>query len=202
MAATVGLTLDHVTAVAADLADRAGFDRVTVSALARELGVKPASLYAHVRGLDALREIIGTRAHTVLADSLEARLSGLTALPALSVLAEVMRAFAHEHPGLWQASRATSTGDDYVAAARRVSSEVAEVCRGYGVPEPEITHAVRIVGSSLGGFIGLDDAGGFSASNPDAAVSWRRLISVLDHALTRWPTDSDSTDSNSTEEPR
>ena len=48
------LTPDLVVAAAADLADRDGYDQVTISAVARDLGVRPASLYGHVRDLAAL----------------------------------------------------------------------------------------------------------------------------------------------------
>lgn len=39
----------------AELADEVGLENVTMSAVARRLGVKDASLYAHVRGLEDLR---------------------------------------------------------------------------------------------------------------------------------------------------
>ncbi|WP_187976253.1 TetR/AcrR family transcriptional regulator [Mycetocola sp. JXN-3] len=188
MAATVGLTLEHVGTVASELADRLGFNRVTVSALARELGVKPASLYAHVRGLDALREIIGTRAHAVLAADLTRATAGLHTRAALAAAAEAMLEMSRRHPGLWQASRAHFAGEEFVAAGRRVSAILGGVIRGYGLPASEVPHAVRIIGSSIGGFIGLDDTGGFSHSDPETATSWQRLIDVLDGALSHWPT--------------
>ena len=50
-----GLTADRVTLAGAELADEAGLDHVTMSAVARRLGVKDASLYAHVRNLEDLR---------------------------------------------------------------------------------------------------------------------------------------------------
>ncbi|WP_213817045.1 TetR/AcrR family transcriptional regulator, partial [Glaciihabitans sp. dw_435] len=55
------LTRAFVLATAADLADRDGYNAVTVSALARELGVQPASLYSHIRDrsavLDGIHEL-------------------------------------------------------------------------------------------------------------------------------------------------
>lgn len=47
--ARVGLTKERLTQAGAELADEVGFDKVTVSALARRFGVKDASLYSHVR---------------------------------------------------------------------------------------------------------------------------------------------------------
>ena len=48
------LTTASVIADAAALADSDGLAAVTVSAVARRLGVKPASLYEHVAGLGPL----------------------------------------------------------------------------------------------------------------------------------------------------
>ena len=49
-----GLTPDLIVLAAATLADREGLDHVTVSAVARLVGVKPASVYAHLEGADDL----------------------------------------------------------------------------------------------------------------------------------------------------
>jgi AcrR family transcriptional regulator len=51
----VGLDSAAVVSAAAELIERRGFEALTLSALASELGVKPPSLYAHVGGLDDLR---------------------------------------------------------------------------------------------------------------------------------------------------
>lgn len=50
-----GLTAERVTVAGAELADDIGLDRVTMSQVARRLGVKDASLYTHVRSLEDLR---------------------------------------------------------------------------------------------------------------------------------------------------
>ncbi|MFJ6723270.1 TetR family transcriptional regulator, partial [Streptomyces sp. NPDC091259] len=53
--ARAGLTAERVTITGAELADEVGFERVTMSQVARRLGVKDASLYTHVRNLEDLR---------------------------------------------------------------------------------------------------------------------------------------------------
>ncbi|WP_436842250.1 hypothetical protein [Streptomyces virginiae] len=55
--ARTGLTADRITRAAADLADEAGIEDVTVSAFARSFGARTrASLYSHVRNVQDLRE--------------------------------------------------------------------------------------------------------------------------------------------------
>ena len=76
MATRAGLTVPALTAAAAELADEVGFAQVTVSALARRVGVQPASLYAHLRGTDDLRTRIAVRALEELGDRLSVALAG------------------------------------------------------------------------------------------------------------------------------
>ena len=53
----LGLTTTSVVGQGAELADEIGFAHVSVTTLARRLGIRTASLYAHVQGNDDLRMI-------------------------------------------------------------------------------------------------------------------------------------------------
>ena len=57
------------------------------------------------------------------------------------------------------------------------------VLAGYGIDEPDTTHAVRLVGATIRGFVDLELGGGFDHSEPDADASWRRSIDALDTLL-------------------
>lgn len=132
-----GLTPDRITAAAADLADRIGYDALTLSALARELGVKTPSLYAHVAGLDALRTDLTRLALDELADRAAAALAGRSGRDALHAFADTYRAYAHAHPGRYEAARAPVTPDSpdspdspVIAAGRRNADLTRSVLRG------------------------------------------------------------------------
>ncbi|CAM5651061.1 hypothetical protein SALBM217S_04311 [Streptomyces griseoloalbus] len=73
-----GLTADRLVAAAADLADEAGYENVTLSALARRFHVKDASLYAHVRGLRDLRTRMALLAGGEMIDRIAAAVEGRT----------------------------------------------------------------------------------------------------------------------------
>lgn len=75
----VGLSTDRLVRAGAELADEVGFDRVTVSALARRFDVKVASLYSHVRNSDDLRTRIALLALEELADRGDLALAGRAA---------------------------------------------------------------------------------------------------------------------------
>ena len=61
---------DEVLAAAEELVDQAGWDGLTMSALASSLGVRAPSLYHHVDGLDALRAELQVRHMAALSDTL------------------------------------------------------------------------------------------------------------------------------------
>ncbi|GGY89881.1 TetR/AcrR family transcriptional regulator [Streptomyces nitrosporeus] len=186
--ARVGLTTERLVRAGAEMADEAGFDRVTVSALARQFGVKVASLYSHVRSSQDLRTRIALLALEELADRGDAALAGRAGKDALAALGDVYRDYAREHPGRYAAARlrldpATAAGSAGVRHARMTRA----VLRGYDLDEPDQTHAVRLLGSVFSGYVGLELGGGFDHSAPDTQETWTRILDALDALLRNWP---------------
>lgn len=183
-----GLNPDVLARVAAELADRDGLAAVTVSAVAREVDVRPASLYAHVAGTDALRTAVALLALKELATAASDAVAGRSGRDALTGLAEAYRAYAHDHPGRYAACRVPLDHETAMhSAGPRHSLLVASILRGYAVPEDEHVHAVRLLGATIHGFIDLDGAGSFGHSVPPSDGSWERMLERLDAALRSWP---------------
>lgn len=181
------LTPSAVIAEAATLADESGFETVTLSAVARRLGVQAPSLYTHVRDLEALRDGITTLALGELADRTAKAIAGRSGQAALRGYATAHREYAHRFPGRWQSlQRRAGETAVHSTAARRVSTQAAAVLRGYPVPESEQVHAVRVLGSTINGFLALERTGNFDHSAPPPATSWDRTIVALDSLLRAW----------------
>jgi AcrR family transcriptional regulator len=177
----VGLTAERVTRAAADLADEAGLDGVTVAAVARHFGVKDASLYSHVRGLRDLRSRIAVLAAGEFADLLGPAIAGLAGRDALVAFADTYRGYARAHPGRYAAMQ-----EPVSAAAPRKGVELTYgMLRGYGLAEPDATDAVRLLRSALHGFVDLEARGGFNDPR-DIEASWRRAITALHFLLINW----------------
>ena len=87
-----GLTPERVTEAAAELADAAGVQSVTVAALARRLGVADASLYSHIRSLQDLRNRMAMAASAELADAIALAVAGRSGRDALAAFAGAYRA--------------------------------------------------------------------------------------------------------------
>ena len=130
-----GLTQEQVVERAAGLADADGFDSLTLAALAARLGVRTPSLYNHVDGLPDLRCRLALRGSCELAERLRDATLARGRDEGLLALATAHRAFASEHPGLYQAlQQAPAAGDDERAAAAAAALEpLLAVLRSYGM---------------------------------------------------------------------
>ncbi|MGX4694248.1 TetR/AcrR family transcriptional regulator [Streptomyces sp. JNUCC 63] len=186
--ARAGLTTERLVRAGAELADEVGFDRVTVSALARRFDVKVASLYSHLKGSQDLRTRIALLALEELADRAAEALAGRAGRDALIAFADVYRDYAREHPGRYAATR-LRLGPEAAAASAggRHAQMTRAILRGYDLTEPDQTHAVRLLGSVFHGYVGLELAGGFSHSAPDSQETWVRILDRLDMMLRDWP---------------
>ncbi|MCX3060348.1 TetR-like C-terminal domain-containing protein [Streptomyces beihaiensis] len=188
-----GLTTDRVVAAAADLADTVGFDHITVAALARGFGVKDASLYGHVKSLADLRTRVAIRSGLDLGDRIADALAGRSGREALIAFAHAYRDFALAHPGRYAATQlelAPSAYDEHPALRRNLTCTYA-LLRGYGLAEPALTDAGRLLRSTFHGFVTLELAGGFRHER-DVAATWTSALDALHIALTNWPKGHDS----------
>jgi AcrR family transcriptional regulator len=184
-----GLNTDRVVAAAAELADQAGPDHLTLSALAARLGVRQPSLYKHVASLDVLLQLIAMRGKAEFGDVLGQAAIGLARDDAVVAMAHAWRAWAHDHPGRYQiAQRAPAPGDtDHQAVAARTVQVVTTVMAGYGLHGDDAIDAVRAFRAALHGFVSLEADGGFGMPF-SVDRSFDRLVRALTTALVTWST--------------
>lgn len=181
MARRIGLTLERVLDEAVALADAEGLGAVTLARMAERLGVRSPSLYAHVAGLDGLQRALAVRGAGVLKTALQNALEGTSGLDGLRALARAYRAFAHAHPGLYEATqRAVTPGADpeLSAALLEVVEVVGRPLRKRGLNGDDVVHAVRALRSALHGFITLERAHGFGLS-ASIDESFERMVDLL-----------------------
>lgn len=182
-----GLTPERVVEVGADLADELGFDAVTLSAVARRVDVKVASLYSHLAGSTDLRAGIARLALSELADEVGSALAGRSEKEALLAFANTYRDYARRHPGRYAAMRQPLEADPAVVEAGRRHAELTRaLLRGYALEEPNQTHAVRFLGSAIHGYVTLELSGSFDHSPPASEQSWPHVLDAVDLALRHW----------------
>jgi len=176
-----GLDTDAVVATAAGLADAHGLDAVSLTRLARELGVRPPSLYAHVAGLPDLRARLAARGAAELADALRSAAAGRARGDALHAVAAAYRRYALAHPGTYQALQRAPDLEGGQAGAALVDVVLA-VLRGYGLRGHRAIHGARAVRAALHGFVLLETREGFGLPLT-VEESYRRLVAILDRGL-------------------
>lgn len=185
-----GLTAERVTVAGAELADEVGLDHVTMSQVARRLGVRDASLYTHVRNLEDLRGRIALLAADEKTIRIAEATAGRAGKDALIAFANAWREYAHQHPGRYTATQTPLRIDPELAAnapgPRRAVELTYGMLRAYGLAEPDLTDAVRLLRSTFHGFVALEAAGGF-AHRRSPQQSWLRALDALHHLMEHWP---------------
>ena len=184
----LGLTTGRVVAAAADLADEQGLEGVTVSALARRFGVRDASLYTHVRNLQDLRVRVALLAGGELIEEIAQAVASRAGKEALAAFAGAYRAYALRHPGRYAATQ-IRVDQALVAdspALRRTAEITYGMLRAYGLAEPDLTDAVRLLRATFHGYCALEASGGFGAPR-DVRASWDKAVDALHVALENWP---------------
>ena len=180
----VGLDSEAVVSAAEELADANGLEAVTLATLARQLGVRPPSLYAHIAGLADLRRRLAARGARRLAAAMQTAAAGRARGDALAGVADAYRSYAREHPGSYAAlQRAPDPNDAEASAAGAEAVDVVlAVLRGYGLESGEAIHATRIIRAALHGFVSLEAVGGFGLPL-DVDETFARLTHLLDQGL-------------------
>lgn len=174
-----------VTEAGARLADEVGFDQLSMSPIARRLGVKTPSLYKHVDSLADLAYRIAVLAATELGDAIRDGTQGRSDSDALAAAAQTIRTYVREHPGRYTAlnsAHLTGPDDPLTAARARLLDSFAAVLRGYRLDPSEEIHALRMLRSMLHGFASLEVAGEFHLETEvDQSFAW--TIAFIDRGL-------------------
>ena len=181
MARKAGLTLDDVVAAAAAVADRDGLEAVTLSRVARDLGVRPPSLYAHVDGLPGLRRRLALRAAGLIRDALVAATAGREGPAALRAAGSALRDVIAAHPGLYAATLPAPGPDDdpeLYAAFAEASRPVEDAAAAAGLRGTTAVDATRALRAAVHGFALLEQSRGFGRPT-DVAGSFAAMLDAL-----------------------
>ena len=181
------LSRDRVVERAAELADEIGLEGVTITRLGRALGISPPGVYRHVADVVDLRAAIGAAAARQVSGVLSSACAGLAGREALEALTVALRGWAQKHPGRYAALQVAPLPGDregQEAGADAVEAVVAAL-RAYDLHGDDLTDAVRLVRSTVHGFITLERDGGFARPRR-TEVTLARIVDALDTALRHW----------------
>lgn len=158
-----GLTRDSVIAAAIKIANKKGYAELTVGSLARELNIKPPSLYKHIASLEDLQDSIGAIAAKELNAALLPATLEKDAGKAMRLAAVAYRDFARAKPGLYAALQPAMVrrNAEFQQAATSLVQTIFQLIAALGVQKEELVHATRALRAMLHGFAELEALGGF-----------------------------------------
>ncbi|KRD84847.1 TetR family transcriptional regulator [Bacillus sp. Root147] len=162
-----GLDFKKVIQTGENLANREGFYAVTIASLAKELNVRPPSLYNHIKGLEELRKELALSGLQQLYHLLKSAVEHAYAEDAVYQLSKAYVSFVRKSPGIYEATATVAPrikDEEVQKASDNIVFLVLDVLKSYQLPENEALHAVRSLRSILHGFSSLEQKGGFGMS--------------------------------------
>jgi AcrR family transcriptional regulator len=167
-----------VLSAAETLVDRDGSEALTMTALARAVGVKASSLYNHVPSLEALRGELQNRTMLELGALLRNAAMGKTGEPGLRALAQILREYARSHPGRYGlAMSEPHDPEGFADASADAIAAFAAIIRSYGIDDVSLDFQVSAF-AALHGVIVLDNAG-FLAGSLDGDRTFEIVLGLV-----------------------
>jgi AcrR family transcriptional regulator len=159
----VGLDLTEILEAAAELADQFGVQDVTLANLAKNLGIRPPSLYNHFDGLGGLRKKLAIYGIERLYEVLAQAGIGVAGDEAVMTISKAYVNFARKHPGIYEATLMAPDmeDEDVQLAGSKVVEITVRILQAYRLEGDTALHAVRGLRSILHGFSSLEKSGGF-----------------------------------------
>ena len=173
-----GLSRELLIEASKKIIEENGIAAFSMRVLAEKLGVKTASLYAHVESMEALFTEVGLSALNDQKAAQLAAVAGKSGDEAVYALAEGYRAFAKAHAALYQLIMQMPLGKDgTLRAAAAVTAEPAmQVLRGYPISDECLMHWQQVLRGVMHGFVSQEASGYFSHYPVDREESYRLAI--------------------------
>jgi AcrR family transcriptional regulator len=178
-----GLTAEKVVVAATALADRRGYEQMSLAAVAVELGVRVPSLYKHIDGLADLRRRVAELAAAEVADEVGRLLRTYDGRDAFIVMARRARAYALQYPGRYAAFCRHPQASAQLPDAANPVAQMTGVLREMGLGEREANATILAVRCALRGFATFEMSGAADAPE-DIDAAFERLIDMVDRAVT------------------
>ncbi|WP_051271436.1 TetR/AcrR family transcriptional regulator [Shimazuella kribbensis] len=159
----VGLDKTKIIQAAIAIANEHGIEQVSIASLAKNLGVRPPSLYNHFKSLMEIRTQIAREGMQRLEETLLRSVAGKSGEDALLHFSKQYLLFANDHPGLYEATiQPMNTPDKVVKeTSKNMIDLLIQLLATFSLEEENALHLVRGLRSIVHGFASLQRADGF-----------------------------------------
>jgi AcrR family transcriptional regulator len=180
MSPRMGLTRSKIMETAGEMADRMGIESVTIANLAKELKIRPPSLYNHIKGLNELRTVMAVQGLNGLYHEMKSAAEGREGNEAVQALGASYLSFARRHPGLYEAALLAPDPRHHEVqeAGNQIVGLALETLDYLELTKEDSLHAVRGLRSLFHGIASLEQKSGFGL---DLSVdeSLHRMVSAF-----------------------
>jgi AcrR family transcriptional regulator len=158
-----GLNSETILSAALMITESEGFENLNLQNLAAALGVKPPSLYNHVKGLKDIRVKVAQSALEQMEKSIRDRVVGRSHEKAIRAIAAAYRDFAQKHPQLYKVFSIIPQIKDgeLRETAHSLQNTFRRILEPFRLVPRDETHFIRFMRSSLHGFVSLEALGFF-----------------------------------------
>ncbi|MBT2654918.1 WHG domain-containing protein [Bacillus sp. ISL-18] len=176
----VGLEMSAILETAGEIADHQGMSEVTLANLAKNLGIRPPSLYNHFDGLPGLRKKLAIHSIDQLYEVMADAAKGAAGTEAVLAMSKAYVNFARKHPGMYDATLLAPNPEDEEVqqAGGKIVDLSVRVLQSYHLKGEQALHTVRGLRSILHGFAALEQKGGFKM-NLDLDNSLKIIIQAF-----------------------
>lgn len=179
------LNKDKVIQAAADLADEVGLEKLSIAAVADRLGVRPPSLYNHVKSLDELYSLLSVKGANDLTDALKNALANSTQDNPVMVMALALRKFAKKNPTLYYSTMRPQNGPNEALsqAGQGLVDLTADAFAELNFIGKRTETAHYFLRCLLAGFVALEASGGLEPA-PDVDELFNDVMTLALKAIT------------------
>lgn len=160
-----GLTKEIIILKAVEIINQKGYTKLTFAVLSKELNVKPPAMFKHFMNIEDLKSSLTLAAINGLKICLKDALVGVSGEKALISLCNTYRNFARDNKGLYKAMQPIYFKDkNVILAANDLMILIISILKEFDLNEGSYIHLVRLIRSSLHGFVVLETDFNFGMS--------------------------------------
>jgi AcrR family transcriptional regulator len=185
MPAPARTSLEQIVNAGLTVVEAEGLPALTMAAVAQQVGVRPPSLYKHVRNRAQLVRLVATRAVSELTSELDAVSRQGDAQVQLRAMADALRDFARRRPALYGLlfSPLPDESQPDAEVLTRASAPVLRVSEQLAGSEQAL-EAARTIVAWAHGFIDMELSGAFRLGG-DVDAAYEFGITTIARALSR-----------------
>lgn len=175
-----GLNRNAVIEAAIQLANKEGFSSLSLGELARQLDIRPPSLYKHIQSLEDLQDEIGIRGINALIHELNQVDNQGNPQNTIYEICIIYRNFALKNKALYESIQPAMTrrSPKFQESAKELLETILSFVTRLKINKKDYIHAVRSLRSLMHGFIELERQGGFGMKE-DLDKSFQYLVKIF-----------------------